>query len=129
LEGLTRIYGSTIAISELTLSRVENPDRFKHRFVDKVRVKGKMEPVLVHEVFDGDPKSVAELKELTKESFEKGISLYYDKKFSEASVEFNQVLQKNPDDKAARIYLERSATYMVKGVPDDWTGVETLTKK
>lgn len=129
LEGLTRIYGSTIAISELTLSRVENPGRFKHRFVDKVRVKGKMEPVLVHEVFDSDPESVAELKELTKESFEKGISLYYDKKFSEASVEFNQVLQKNPEDKAARIYLERSATYMVKGVPDDWTGVETLTKK
>ena len=129
LEGLTRIYGSTISISEPTLSRMENPDRYKHRFVDKVRVKGKGEPVSVHEVFDADPEPMAEFKKLTKEHFEKGLGLYYERKFSEASVEFNQVLQKNPEDKAARIYLERSAYYMVKGVPEDWIGVETLTRK
>jgi two-component system sensor histidine kinase ChiS len=129
LQGLTRMYGSSITMSELTLSRLADPDKYKHRFVDKVRVKGKNEPVLVHEVFDGDPKAVAELKDLTKTSFEEGLSLYYDKRFSEASVQFNQVLGKNAEDKAARIYLERSANYMVKGVPDDWTGIETLTKK
>jgi hypothetical protein len=39
------------------------------------------------------------------------------------------VLKKNSQDKAARIYLERSANYMVQGVPDDWTGVETLLEK
>ena len=32
-------------------------------------------------------------------------------------------------DRAARIYLKRSANYMVNGVPEDWTGVEALTKK
>ena len=58
-----------------------------------------------------------------------GIRLYHERKFSEASVQFNQVLQENPEDKAARIYLERSAHYMVKGVPEDWTGVEDLTIK
>jgi len=64
-----------------------------------------------------------------KADFEEGLSLYYDKKFSESSVKFNKVLQDNPQDKAARIYLERCANYMVKGVPEDWTGVEILTKK
>jgi two-component system sensor histidine kinase ChiS len=129
LEGLTRMYGSTITLSETTLSRLENPDRYKHRFVDKVQVKGRKIPVSVHEVFDGDPQSVMELKEQTKGFFEEGLRLYYDKKFSESSVQFNQVLQKNPEDKAARIYLKRSADYMINGVPDDWTGVESLTKK
>jgi two-component system sensor histidine kinase ChiS len=129
LEGLTRIYGSSITLSELTLSHLENPSVYRHRFVDKVQVKGKKEPVSVYEVFDGDPPSIKELKEQTKESFEEGLSLYYDKRFSEASVQFNQVLQGNPEDKAARIYLERSAHYMVQGVPEDWTGVEALTKK
>jgi two-component system sensor histidine kinase ChiS len=129
LEGLTRIYGSSISVSELTLSRLKDPDTYKHRFVDKVRVKGKKEPVSVHEVFDGDPRPVVKLKEQTKASFEEGICLYYDRKFSESSVQFNQVLQKNPEDKAARIYLKRSAHYMVAGVPDDWTGVESLTGK
>ena len=129
LEGLTRVYGSTISISEPTLSHLKDPDKYKHRFVDKVQVKGKKEPVSVHEVFDSDPQPVVKLKEQTKDDFEQGLCLYYDRKFSEASVKFNQVLEKNPEDRAARIYLKRSANYMVNGVPDDWTGVEILTQK
>jgi two-component system sensor histidine kinase ChiS len=129
LEGLTRVYGSSISISEPTLAQLKDPDRYKHRFVDKVQVKGKKDPVSVHEVFDGDPPAVIELKEQTKDEFEQGLCLYYDRKFSEASVKFNQVLEKHPEDRAARIYLKRSANYMVNGVPDDWTGVEILTQK
>jgi two-component system sensor histidine kinase ChiS len=129
LEGLTRIYGSTISISEPTLSQLKDPDQYKHRFVDKVQVKGKKDPVSVHEVFDSDPPPAIKLKEQTKDDFEQGLCLYYDRKFSEASVKFNQVLEKNPEDRAARIYLKRSANYMVNGVPDDWTGVEVLTQK
>ena len=128
LEELTRIYGSSVTLSETSLSRLEDPDKYKHRFVDKVLVKGKNEPVSVHEVFDADPKPIVELKEQTKSSFEAGLRLYYERKFSESSVQFNQVLQKNPEDKAAHIYLERCANYMVRGVPEDWAGVETLTK-
>jgi DNA-binding response OmpR family regulator len=129
LEGLTRIYGSSISISEPTLTQLKDPDRYKHRFVDKVQVKGKKDPVSVHEVFDGDPAGVIELKEQTKDDFEQGLCLYYDRKFSEASVKFNRVLEKHPEDRAARIYLKRSANYMVNGVPEDWIGVEILTQK
>ncbi|MGD8961445.1 MAG: response regulator [Desulfobacterales bacterium] len=129
LEGLTRVYGSSISISEPTLKQLRDQDQYKHRFVDKVQVKGKRDPVSVHEVFDGDPPEVIELKEQTKDDFEQGLCLYYDRKFSEASVKFNQVLEKHPEDRAARIYLKRSANYMVSGVPDDWTGVEILTQK
>ena len=129
LEGLTRVYGSSISISEPTLSQLKDPDRYKHRFVDKVQVKGKKDPVSVHEVFDSDPPEIIELKEQTKNDFEQGLRLYYDRKFSEASVQFNRVLEKHPGDRAARIYLKRSANYMVNGVPEDWTGVEILTQK
>lgn len=129
LEGLTRIYGSSVTLSELTFSHLKDPHKYMHRFVDKVAVKGKKQSVTVYEVYDGDPQPVAVLKEQTKADFEEGIRLYYDRKFSESSVKFNQVLQNNPQDKAARIYLERCARYMVKGVPEDWTGVEALTKK
>lgn len=128
LERLTRIYGTSVTLSETTLSRLKEPDKYKHRFVDKVRVKGKKESVTVYEVFDGDPQPVVELKEQTKSSFEEGLRLYYERKFSESSVHFNRVLEKNPEDMAARIYLKRCAKYMVNGVPDDWSGVETLSK-
>ena len=129
LEGLTRVYGSSVTLSELTFSQLKDPNRYMHRFVDKVSVKGKKKPVSVYEVYDGDPREMVALKEETKGEFEAGLPLYYAKKFSEASVKFSQVLQKNPEDKAARIYLERCALYMVKGVPEDWTGVEASTKK
>ena len=129
LEGLTRIYGSTITLSEATLSQLENPDRYRHRFVDRVRVRGRKNPVSVHEVFDGDPAPVVALKDQSKADFEEGLRFYYGRKFSEASVRFNQVLQKNPGDKAARIYLKRSADYMVNGVSADWTGVEVSAKR
>jgi two-component system sensor histidine kinase ChiS len=129
IEGLTRIYGSWITTSEVTVSNLKEPEKFKLRFVDKVLVKGRKTPVSVYEVFDGGTTSDVPLKEETKDVFEKGLSLYYNKKFSEASVQFNQVLEKNPKDNAARIYLTRCANYMVKGVPEDWAGVEDLKKK
>ncbi len=129
IEGLNKMYGSYVSLSDETLSAMEESDRYRHRFMDKVRVKGRKDPVTVYEVFEGDPEGLAELKEQTKPAFERGVQLYYSKKFSEASVHFNQVLEKNPADLAARMYLKRCANYMVNGVPSDWTGVETLLEK
>ncbi|MBI5571203.1 MAG: response regulator [Desulfomonile tiedjei] len=129
IEGLNKMYGSYVSLSDETLSAMKESDRYRHRFMDKVRVKGREDAVTVYEVFEGDPAGLAELKDQTKPEFESGIQLYYSKKFSEASVHFNQVLEKNPADLAARIYLKRCANYMVNGVPPDWTGVETLFEK
>ena len=129
IEGLNKMYGSYVSLSDETLSAMKESDRYRHRFMDKVRVKGREDAVTVYEVFEGDPAGLGELKEQTKPAFENGIQLYYGKKFSEASVHFNQVLEKNPEDLAARIYLKRCANYMVNGVPPDWTGVETLLEK
>jgi class 3 adenylate cyclase/FixJ family two-component response regulator len=129
IEGLNKMYGSYVSLSDETLSAMKESERYRHRFMDKVKVKGREDPVTVYEVFEGDPEGLAELKELTKPSFESGVQLYYSKKFSEASVYFNQVLEKNPADLAARMYLKRCANYMVNGVPSDWTGVETLVEK
>jgi two-component system sensor histidine kinase ChiS len=129
IEGLNKMYGSYVSLSDETLCAMTESDRYRHRFMDKVRVKGRADAVTVYEVFEGDPAVLAELKERTKPSFESGIQLYYGKKFSEASVHFNQVLETHPEDLAARMYLKRCANYMVNGVPEDWTGVETLLEK
>jgi DNA-binding response OmpR family regulator len=129
IEGLNKMYGSYVSLSDETFLALKEPDRYRHRFIDKVRVKGKDEAVTVYEVFEGDPEGIAGFKEKTKPAFESGLQLYYGKKFSEASVHFNQVLETNPEDLAARIYLKRCANYMVNGVPPDWTGVETLFEK
>jgi len=70
-----------------------------------------------------------ELKLKTKVDFEQGLVYYFDRKFAEASVCFKNVLEKNAADKTAQLYLERSAQFMVQGVPDDWEGVEAVQNK
>jgi len=129
IEGLNKMYGSYVSLSDETFFAMKDPSKYRHRFIDKVRVKGREDSVTVYEVFEGDPAAIAELKEETKPSFESGLRLYYAKKFSEASVYFNQVLERNEGDLAARIYLKRCANYMVNGVPLEWTGVETILEK
>ncbi len=124
LEGLTRTYGSSVTLSESTLLQLKNKNNYQYRFVDIVKVKGKKKAVSVYEIFSGDSVHTAEVKQNTKSIFEEGLRLYYGRQFSEASVRFSRVLEKNSQDKAVRIYLERCAEYMIKGVPDGWTGLE-----
>jgi two-component system sensor histidine kinase ChiS len=129
IEGLNKVYGSYVSLSDQTLFSMKEPNRYRHRFIDKVRVKGREDAVTVYEVFEGDPEAIAALKERTKPSFERGLQLFYGKKFSEASVHFNEVLEKNAGDLAAKIYLKRCAHYMVNGVSAEWTGIEALLEK
>lgn len=129
LEGVSRIYEAGIVISAQTLARLPDPSQYNLRFVDKVQVKGKKEVVSVFEILDGAQETMKELKLLTKPDFEEGLHLYHDRRFAEASVRFNRVLNQNPQDKAAQIHLRRAAHLMVHGVPPNWTGVETLTEK
>lgn len=129
LEGLCKIYGASIAISEHTLNAVDNQDRFHYRFLGKIQVKGKKEVVSVFEIYDGDPEVIIALKIKTKPDFEGGLNAYFQKEFADSVVLFKKVLNANPDDKTARLYLERSAQYVVHGVPEDWEGVETFSSK
>jgi class 3 adenylate cyclase/CheY-like chemotaxis protein len=129
LEGLTKFYGASIIISEQTRTRLASLENYTTRFIGKVQVKGKQEPVAAFEVLDGEPEASAALKQATRETFEAGLHLYYQQAFAEASVKFTTVRKHNPDDKAALLYLERAAHSMVHGVPSNWGGVETMTEK
>jgi adenylate cyclase len=95
----------------------------------KVQVKGKQEAVSVFEIYDGDTEQIRELKMNSKTDFEQGLHHYFAREFIEAAACFKKVLTVNPDDKTAKLYLERSAQFMVQGVPDDWQGVETMGSK
>ncbi len=127
LEQLTKVYGAPVIISEQTLKHLHDPDRYHHRFLGRARVKGKLQMVSIFEAFDGDPAPTIQLKLKTRPELEEGLSLYYARKFPEASVKFNHVLQQNPQDETARLYLQRAAYYLVHGVPPDWTGDESPT--
>jgi class 3 adenylate cyclase len=129
LEGLTKQYDIKIAVCQGTARAVQEASKFNFRFIDRVRAKGRMGTMNVFEVFDSDAPEVLENKQRTKTDFERGLEYYYQRQFAEAGVEFNKVLKLNPEDRVAKIHMQRAGKYMASGVSDDWTGVEPLKVK
>lgn len=107
LEGLTKFYGVNILISEETLHRLDDTRNYKYRFLGRVKVKGKSKAVDVFEVYDTDPQPQIELKIQTREEFKHGVDCYVEGKLEEAQQFFQEVLRKNMQDKAAKLYIER----------------------
>ncbi|HHN47423.1 MAG TPA: adenylate/guanylate cyclase domain-containing protein [Bacteroidales bacterium] len=124
LEGLTKIYGASIIISEDALIKLKNPVKFQYRFLDIAKVKGKRESVYIFEVLDGDENNNRKLKWETRELFGKAVDHYRNQKFEEAAKGFGEILQKNPGDTVSRLYFERCHQTLGKGIPKDWAGVD-----
>ncbi len=116
IEGLTKVYDASILISDVILKKVKDSSIFHYRYIDKVKVKGKSEYTVIYEVYDGQPDFLIELKNQTKEFFEKGITLYYEKNFKEAIPAFLRVIEINPNDVASAIYLKRAKYYLENGI-------------
>ncbi len=127
LEGLTKIYGSAIIISQDTLISLNNPSHYHYRFLDIVKVKGKSEAVYIFEIIDGDPDDIRQLKLKTKDAFTKAVNLYKAQHFSEALKVFEEVLAINNHDRTAEIYIGRCRNFISNGVPVDWDGIETIS--
>jgi two-component system sensor histidine kinase ChiS len=129
LEGLTKLYGASIIVSEEILKELKNPQVYHHRFLGKVRVKGKQSAVHIFEILDSEQPEVKSKKIALESKFNEAIDAYYKKLFQLAARLFEQILAALPQDKAASFYLERCEYYMENGIPDDWEGVEALSHK
>ena len=127
LEGANKYYGSSILISEFTFRQLKGD--YIYREVDRMRVKGKNEPVTVYEILDyHDEKSFANLKEVIG-LYHEGITLYRQTKWQDSIRKFNEALALNSLDRLCRMCLER-CEYFLQNPPDDtWDGVWTMKEK
>ena len=124
VEGLTKLYGVGIVASVQTLCRLDDPQHYKCRFLDRVQVKGKKTPVGVFEIYDGDSDTMIQLKAQTQTYFEQGIFLYYQQQFAQARRMFRRVLQVNKSDLAASFYAERCGILMKNALIMTLEGIE-----
>jgi two-component system, sensor histidine kinase ChiS len=129
LEGLTKMYGANIAISEYVLQSLSNPEAYHYRFLDKVRVKGKKDSVGVIEVLDGLPENILELRLKTKPIYDAGQANYLQGNFSEAIKNFKEILIIDSSDKAAVLFLQRCEQYVYRDISGKWDGVVTMEDK
>ncbi len=129
IESLTKHYGVNIMLSEATFSQIPDPSTFHVRFLGNVILKGKEDSLPLYECFDGDLPAIFERKLATLSRFEAGLKYYSSKAFTHASMIFEEILNRNPDDVPAKILLNRSARYIASGVPEDWNGTEVIEFK
>lgn len=129
MEGLTKYYGASLLVSADTLMAIAHPEKLRYRYLGRVLVKGKKEPIGIYDIIDADAEAVARLKMDSLDDFEHGLRFYYEQNFEAARAAFARVLDIHPGDKAARLYFDNCARFVADGVPEGWEGVEMMMSK
>jgi class 3 adenylate cyclase len=126
LETLTRVYGSAILTTGRTLKGLSAKGAFSFRFMDRVRVRGRQEAVLVFEVLDGERDEVRELRASYRAELASAQRMYFARQFGEAQKIFADLQRMHPDDTILSLYDERCELLIRTGVPEGWEGVEEI---
>ncbi|MEO6454307.1 MAG: adenylate/guanylate cyclase domain-containing protein, partial [Ginsengibacter sp.] len=129
LESLTKYYKAGIIISEETLQQIPAPETFLLRHLGIVQLKGKYAPISIHECFSGNSEFELEKKLETLPFFKTAISNYLNSSFDNAVSLFQEVLNANPADLTAKLFLNNATSYLHNGIPLNWTGVEQMHSK
>ncbi|TAN52196.1 MAG: adenylate/guanylate cyclase domain-containing protein [Methylococcaceae bacterium] len=125
LEGLTKQYGVYIIASETT--KAVAPE-YAYRELDRVRVKGKNEPVAIYEPI----MLVDELTEMDKRELalhQKALEAYRAQSWDRSKKMFGDLAQAHPERMLYQIYLERTEHFMQNPPGEDWDGVFTFQTK
>ena len=132
LEGLNKEYGTHILVNESTYAAVKD-NGFLFRELDVIRVKGKLQPVVIYELLgkfgeiEKEP-GYAELQQRLK-GFAAARELYKHRKWEEAQKAFEMILNGFPGDGPSRMYWKRCQEYLFDEPPAGWDGVFTMTHK
>ncbi|MCR4733825.1 MAG: adenylate/guanylate cyclase domain-containing protein [Treponema sp.] len=117
LEGLTKIYGSMIIVSESVKQDIKQTNNFVFRHLDDVKVKGKAQGVPIFAVdrrYDDFPVAY-------RDSYAKALDLYKQGIFNLAREYFTKAKNECPNDKAASLMLERCEN-LIANPPEKWDG-------
>ena len=124
LEGVNKVYGTGILLSDSTYQRVAA--EMLAREVDLVRVKGRGQPVAIYELL-GPLQEGAIIEWL--EIFRAGREAYLRRDWEEAVKNFQAVLRLKPEDGPAQVFLHRCREFQHQPPPPDWQGVHVLESK
>ena len=129
LEGLRKLYRTPLLVSEATRSQLTT-DAFRMRLIDKVAVKGKAEPVLIHEVLDAEAPEERDAKLATLDAFNEGWELYQNQQCERANAQFQECLEQAPGDTVADLYVERCEALLSNGWDaETWDGINRMDTK
>lgn len=118
IEGVNKLYGTRTLVSGATAAALDG--RLLLRFIDRVRVKGKTEPVDLFSL-QADPAITA--------ASDEAVEACRRQDWDRAARCWDGVLALAPDDAVARTYLSRIAAFRENPPGDDWDGSIALDTK
>jgi adenylate cyclase len=128
LETANKFYDTRLIISESTFENLQ-PDFFRVRILDVVKVKGKSKSVKIFEVY-GDTSHPITTEELNYyEAYQRAYMAYLAKEFSTARKEFILARSHRPDDKASIGMIQRIDNLDSTRLSQDWDGSVDLKAK
>ncbi len=125
LEGMTKEYRVRVIISEYTYAQVS--EQFLAREVDKIRVKGKQQPVTIYELLA--PLAKRQEYESLLTPFNTALECYRTHDWREAAGKLGQVMALYPYDGPTQVLLQRCLEFMDDPPPADWDGVYVMHSK
>jgi len=132
LEGLNKEYGTHIIVNESTYAAAKDAG-FLFRELDLIRVKGKLQPVTIYELFghrlDLHREGVLADAEARCRQFDEGRELYRQRRWGDAQGVFQAILGRWPNDGPSLVYFKRCQEYLSDEPLPDWDGVFTMTHK
>lgn len=125
LEGQTKTYGVELLVSETT--KAAAPD-YAYRELDRIRVKGKDEPVTIYEPIALKDKLKKQDKDELK-LYIQALGQYRRQEWDMAELQFVNLKNMNPTRMLYSMYIERIQAFRTRPPESDWDGVFTHTSK
>ena len=115
IEGLTKTFGTSVIVSDSLLRALENADVELplRRTLGRVLVKGRLEPVTLHEAFEFDRPELVDHKRDSRQAFDSFHLHFEAKRYAEAKASLAPVIAAQEGDLAAR-YLVDLATDQIQ---------------
>ena len=129
VEGMTKLYGARLLISDGIQRRLADAARYRLREIDRVQAKGKREPLELYEALDGEPGELGAAKWRSRERFAEGLRLFRQAAFAQALPHFEACLAVASADEPARLYVERCRRYLAQPPAPSWDGITRLDSK
>lgn len=124
MEGLTKYYGQELVVSKSIVDACG--DEFVFVELDRVRVKGKLEPITIYTAMSPEE---AERREKELGNYQRALTLYREQRFEAAAEVFARLREETGDNKLYDMYHERCITLRSTPPGEKWDGVYTHTSK
>jgi adenylate cyclase len=125
-EPANKDYGTDIMIGNLTYELAR--DHIESRLLDKLVVKGKTEPILIHELIGKKGQITADKAEIVA-LYVEALKVHWARDFDGALERLRKVLHIDPADGPAKAFIARIEEYKVTPPPAAWKGEFVRTKK